>query len=57
MINEGKKSIHIIKDSGRLLNIPSIKKKIFMDSDYSVIFNTYLYNDKEKIRTFISDIE
>ena len=49
MINEGKKSIHIIKDYDRLLDIPSIKKKIFMDSDYSIIFDTYLHNDKEKI--------
>lgn len=49
MVNEGKKSIHIQKDYYRLLDIPSVKKRVFMDSDYSVIFTNYIHEHKEEI--------
>lgn len=54
MLAEGKKSIHIQKDFYRLINIPSTKKKFFMDSNYSIIFDTYLERDKENIYNFLT---
>lgn len=55
MIKEEKKSIHIQKDFNRMIDIPSVKKRVFMDSDYSVIFDTYLERDKEKIQQFLTE--
>ena len=49
MLLEGKKSIHIQKDLYRLIDIPSKKKRVFMDSDYSVIFKEYLDKHREEI--------
>lgn len=40
MIEDGKKSIHALKDieaGYRILEIPSVKKRVFLDSDYSVL--------------------
>jgi len=34
----GNKSIHIEKDKNFFIEIPSVKKRVFMDSDYSVLF-------------------
>ena len=47
----GAKSIHIEKHKDLYLNIPSIKKRVFMDSDYSVIFEEWKlkYSEKNQI--------
>lgn len=40
MINDGKKSIHVNKskeEGYNIIEIPSVKKRTFMDSDYSVL--------------------
>lgn len=48
---KGNKSIHIEKDKDYFLEIPSVKKRVFMDSDYSIIFETWKskYLDKNQI--------
>lgn len=50
--NEDKKSIHIQKDFYRMIDIPSVKKKVYMDSDYSIIFSQQLEKDGNKIKEF-----
>lgn len=50
MKQEGVKSVNIrtIDDSDyEFINIPSVKKRVFMDSDYRVIFRNTDYYDKE----------
>ena len=40
LINDGKKSVNINKieaEGYRIINIPSIKKRVFLDSDYSIL--------------------
>ena len=42
MKEDGKKSVHIIKDlypdsPYRIIEIPSVKKRVFLDSDYTVL--------------------
>ena len=42
MKSDGKKSIHFIKDLAenspyRIIKIPSVKKRVFMESDYSIL--------------------
>ena len=41
MKEDGKKSVGIasIEDGYNIIEIPSIKKRIFMDSDYSILLN------------------
>lgn len=40
MKDDGKKSVNIKDiDTYRIIEIPSIKKRVFLDSDYSVLFN------------------
>lgn len=41
MIDDGKKSVGLkaIEEGYRIIEIPSIKKRVFMDSDYSVLMN------------------
>lgn len=45
IVRSGAKSIHIEKHKDLFLDIPSTKKRVFMDSDYSVIFTQYGNND------------
>lgn len=42
MMEDGKKSIHFIKDLSenskyKIYKIPSVKKRVFLDSDYTVL--------------------
>lgn len=51
MKQEGVKSVNIrtIDNSDYdFINIPSVKKRVFMDSDYRVIFRNTDYYDKEQ---------
>ena len=41
IILKGDKSIHIDKHKDLYIDIPSKKKRVFMDSDYSVIFDEW----------------
>lgn len=49
IVESGAKSIHLIKHKDMLLEIPSVKKKVFMTSDYSVIFENW--RDENEFRT------
>lgn len=49
IVGSGAKSIHLIKHKDMLLEIPSVKKKVFMTSDYSVIFENW--RDENEFRT------
>lgn len=42
MMEDGKKSIHFVKDLAenskyKIYKIPSVKKRVFLDSDYTVL--------------------
>ena len=40
MMKDGKKSINVKDiDTYRIIDIPSVKKRVFLDSDYTVLFD------------------
>ena len=52
----GYKSIHVVKTDRNkypILHIPSVKKRVFMDSDYSVLFKDVKYYEDYNKETII----